>query len=258
MQSLTPELARRLHSALTAGKEELYDLLADPVPEVLTNVLKNPALDENHLLALLKRRDLSEELLKTLSKHRLVGESHRLKLSLAHNPGTPAAVRISLLPHLHLFELVTICYLPGATADQKFAAERAIVQRIPTTPMGAKITLARRGTATVVGELLRLEGGEPRLVEACLQNPRLKEGAVYQFLTGAKATAETISMVGRHERWKSRPNIRFAMLKNHKTPRVWYTLFLPSLKEQELKSLLARLSYPQKKEVEEELRKRSG
>lgn len=252
------DLAKRLHGALTAKKDELYDLFSDPSQEVLMNLLKNPALDENHLLILLKRRDLPEELLKSLYRHELMNGSHLLKVALVHNPCTPAQVRLAVIPHLYLFELVTVCYLPGATADQKLAAERAVLQRIPTIPAGNKITVARRGTATIVGELLKMEGGDPRLVEACLSNPRLKESSLYEFLSGAKATAETISLVGRHERWKTRPNIQIAMLKNQKTPAVWFTLFLPRQKTHDLKNLLLshRFGPLQKREIEEELHRR--
>ena len=147
--ALDPILSRRLYQALTASTEEIFQVIEDPSMDVLRTVLKNPLFDGNHLLALLKRRDLSEELLKAVCKLPLVGESHELKVAVAHNPGTSAHVTMALLPHLYLFELVTICHLPGVTPDQKVAAERAIIQRLPTTPLGNKMTLARRGTSAM-------------------------------------------------------------------------------------------------------------
>lgn len=106
-------LSRRLHHALTAGKEELFRTVRDSEPEVLRAALKNPALDENHLLALLERRDLGEELLQAIYRHGLTGESHNLKVALAHNPHTPGHTVLSLLPHLYLFELVTSVFSLG-------------------------------------------------------------------------------------------------------------------------------------------------
>jgi hypothetical protein len=253
---LDPNLSRQLHRALTADKDELQQVLQSTVAEVLRTALKNPALDEAHLLALLRRRDLSEELLMAVSRLPAVGESHNLKVALVHNPTTPAPLGLSLLPHLYLFELANICVLPGVTPDQKFAAERAIIQRLSTTPLGNKLTLARRGTATVVEALLR--EGESPVVDVCLSNPRLKEAAVFQFLGSARASAETISMIARHPHWKTRPNLISAILRNQRTPLVWYTLFLPTLGSTEIRQLLAtnRLSHPQKKAVEEELTRR--
>ncbi|HEX8960411.1 MAG TPA: hypothetical protein VF775_02465 [Geobacteraceae bacterium] len=250
------QLARRLHRALTAGKEELFRLVDDPSMEVVSALLRNPALDANHLLALLKRRDLTEDLVKEVARLGQAGESHEVKVALVRNPATPGGIMTTLLPHLYLFELVNISLLPGVTPDQKVAAERAILQRLPTTPLGNKLTLARRGTAAIV-EALVMEG-DPRLMEACLDSPRLKESAVFRLLTGAKASAETVSMVARHPRWKGRTNLQLAILRNARTPAVWFTLLLPQLNLADVKGLLGspRLTTPQKKLVEEELRRR--
>jgi len=252
------ELGRRLHRALTASAEELFQVIQDPAATVLRAVLKNPQLGEEHLIALLNRRDLPEDLLKAVYQLGRTESSHRLKLALAKNPGTPGPIILALLPHLHLFELLDLCILPGNTPDQRYAAERQIVQRLPVTPLGNKLTLARRGPATLLAELLR--EGDSRIVEASLSSPRLKEVALLQFLTGPRADAETISMIARHPKWKTRPNLRLAILKNRKTPSVWFTLFLPQLGRAELRSLLAsrRLAAPQRQLVESELKRRGG
>ncbi len=254
--TLDRHLARRLHRALTAGKEELFQLVDDPSMEVVSALLKNPALDVNHLLALLKRRDLTEELVKAVSRLEWAGESREVKVALVRNPATPGGIVATLLPHLYLFELVSICLLPGVTPDQKVAVERAILQRLPTTPLGNKLTIARRGTSTIVEALVR--EGDPRLMEACLDSPHLKEAAVFRFLSGANASAETVSMVARHPRWKGRPNLRLAILRNPRTPAVWFTHLLPQLQLADVQGLLGspRLAASQKRLVEEELRRR--
>jgi hypothetical protein len=256
--TIDPDLAKRLHRALTAGGDELHGVLQDPSQEVLRSALKNRSLSEEHLLALLKRRDLNEELLKAIWQLALAAESHRLQLALVRNPGTPGPVILALLPRLHLFELVDLCYLPGVTPDQKFAAERAILQRLPTTELGNKMTVARRATASVVGEMLR--DGDPPLVEICLASPHLREVAILQFLNRPTATAETISMVARHPRWQMRPNLRLAILRNRRTPDLWFRQFLPGMRSPDVRNLLAskRLNPSQKKLVEEELQRRGG
>ncbi len=249
-------LAGRLRTALTAGQGELFAVLQDPSAEVLRAALKNRGLDESHLLALLKRRDLPEDLLKAIHRSDRTAASHRLKLALARHPATPGPLVQSLLPQLHLFELVDLCFLPGGTPDQKLAAERAIIQRLPTTELGNKITLVRRCTSPVAGELLKQ--GEPRLMEACLANPRLKELSILQFLNGSRGSAETLSTVARHPKWKHRPQLQLALLKNPKTPSVWFTLLLPKLKTGDLRTLAAsrRLRPEQKTLVRGELQRR--
>ncbi len=249
---------KQLYKALTATIDELFQVILDPDMQVLRSVLKNQNLNEDHLLALLKRHDLTEDLLKAIYQLERFKGSHRLKVALVKNPNTPGPVVVALLPHLHLFELVDLCMIPGVTPDQKFAAERAIIQRLPTTELGNKMTLARRATATVVGEILK--GGETPLVEICLNNPRLREVAILQFISGATSSAETLSIVARNSKWKLRPNLRLAILKNRRTPPIWYTLFLPQLRIPEVRNLLAsrRLNPSQKKLVQNELKKRGG
>lgn len=244
-----------LQKALTGSSEVLLAIIPQATADILQAVLKNPALAENHLLAIVNRRDLGEDTLKSICKQPLVGSCHNLKVALARHPRISAAQLSALLPHLYLFELLNLCYLSEITPDQKFAAERVIIQRLPITPLGNKLTLARRATPAVLEALLKDK--EPHLLEICLSNPQLKEGAVFQFLRSGSASAETISMIARHPRWQMRPNLREAILTNPKTPPVWFTLWLPGMKTPELKRLLSsnRLSPAQKKAVAERLKK---
>lgn len=250
------QIAQRLHRALTASADDLFQVLLDPAMEVVQNALKNPHLNEDHLLALLKRNDLSEDLTKAVYKQEKVELSHRLKVALVRNPKSPTPIRLTLLPQMRLFELVDLLYQAGTTPDQKLAAERQITKRLPTTPLGNKLTLARRGTPGVLAELLK--EAHPQVFSHCLANPRLKEVDIFKYLNSGRANAETISQVARHQRWKNRPNLRLAILKNRATPSIWYTLWLPRLPTHELRNLLYNktLKPAQKKLIEEQLHKR--
>lgn len=130
------------------------------------------------------------------------------------------------------------------------------MQRLPTTPLGSKITLARRATSNIVAELLK--EGQPTLTEVCLSSPRLKEAAIYKFLTGPRAAAETISMIARSNRWQHRQNLRMAILRNPLTPEIWFTLWVPKLSLPLLKQMLAgqRLKPNQKLLVSNEMKRR--
>ena len=255
-KKLDPQQIQNLFAALNAESAELFQVILSTDQDVLRTSLKNRNLHEDHLLALLKRRDLSEELLKTLYQYEQKHPSRKIKIALVKNPNTPGPIILSLLPHLYLFELIDVCFLPGVTPDQKLAAERTIIQRLPQVELGNKITLARRATADVVAAILK--EGVPQAVEACLTNPRLREVAVLQCLTSATASAETISAIARHSKWQGRPNIRNAILKNRMTPSVWFTLYLPKVRTEELNRLLAgrRLNPNQKRLVHDELKKR--
>ncbi|HIJ80715.1 MAG TPA: hypothetical protein HPP76_03285, partial [Desulfuromonadales bacterium] len=215
--------------------------------------LRNPLIDHNHLRALLGRRGLGA-IPAAIHAHKHLIDAYPVKFALVSHPETPTHIALALLPFIHLFDLLKLCQMPGITSDVHLAAERKIIQQIPLQPLGNKLTLAHRGTAAVVEALLR--EGIPNLVDACLENPHLKEGSVYQFLSSAQATGETLSIVARSSRWKSRPNIRMAILKNPRTPSIWFTLFLPGLPASTLRDLLAapRLTFAQKELVRQAVR----
>lgn len=246
--------ATLLHTALTGSGDVLLTLLQNSAHEIVKASLKNPALTENHLFAVLQRKDLSEEIVKSISRSAVAESSHRIKYAIASHPATPAHQLSIILPQLYLFELLNICYLPHVTPDQKLAAERVIIQRLPLTPLGNRLTLARRATHGILEVLLK--EADPRLLEICLANPHLKEGTVFQFLRSGKAGAESISLVARHPRWQNLPNIREAILTHPQTPLVWFTLWLPKMKIPEIKKLLSsnRLNSAQRKVVEERLK----
>lgn len=245
---VSPYQANELLEALTADKDRLFAVIQSDREEVLLAALRNPGLDHQHILTLLKRRNLGTVVTAIYASKRLI-EAHPVKFALVAHRDTPVHIAQTLLPLLYIFDLLKLCLMPGISADIHLAAERKIVQQIPTQPLGNKLTLARRGTAAILDALLR--EGQQNVLEICLDNPHLKEGSLHQFLTSAHATAESVSMVARNNRWKSRPNIRLAILKNPRTPLIWFTTLLPGLPTATLRDLLAspRLTFAQKELV---------
>lgn len=232
----TLEKLRQLQAALQGSKEELFSLMERPSPDILRAALRNPALDEAHLLALLRHTGLHPDLFTLLhQQHDPPAGNYQVLFALAQHAETPPHIVSALLPRLYLFDLLKLCCLPSIPQDQKVAAERAIIQRIPTQPLGNKLPLAHRGTAAIVEALLK--EGQPQVVAACLDNPRLKEGALNHFINSAAATAETISQIARHNRWQHRPELQQAILKNPRTPAIWFTLLLPRLPRSVVKNL---------------------
>jgi hypothetical protein len=234
-----------LQEALTAHKDQLFMLIQKGREEVLLAVLRNPHLDHQHLLALLKRRDLGTVIAAINADSHFMA-IHAVKCAVAAHPDTPPQIAQTLLSLLYILDLLKLCRIPGVTPDVRVAAERKIIQQIPTQPLGNKIALARQGTSAILDSLLR--EGVPRVLETCLDNPHLKEGSLYQFLISHHANAANVSLVANNSRWKNRPNIRLAILKNPRTPMNWFTTFLPGLSPSTLRDLLAapRLTAAQK------------
>ena len=240
--------ADALREALTADADQLFSVIQSASEDVLLAALRNPALDPQHLLTLLKRRDIEPVITALFARKRLI-EAYQVKFAIVAHTETPVHIAQTLLPLLYIFDLLKLCMIPGISADMRLAAERKIIQQIPTQPLGNKLTLGRRGTTAIVDALLH--EGIINVVEVCLDNPHLKEGSLYQFLASSRATAEAVSMVARSSRWKSRPNIRLAILKNPRTPLIWFATLLPQLPSATLRDLLAspRLTFAQKELV---------
>ncbi len=234
--------------ALTADTDRLFTVFQDSREDVMLAALRNPSLVPQHLLALLKRRGI-EAVISAIYARKPLIEASAVKLALVAHLDTPPHIAQTLLPLLPVFDLLKLCLMPGVSADIRVAAERKIVQQIPTQPLGNKLTLARRGTAAILDALLR--EGVQSIIEICLDNPHLKEGSLHQFLMSSHANAENVSIIARSNRWKSRPNIRLAILKNPRTPLIWFTIFLPGLPAATLRDLLSspRLTFAQKELV---------
>lgn len=233
--TLDTGLVQRLKKALTTEGDGLKIVLNDPSAEVLHAALKNISLKEEHLLLLLKRQDLSSNILKAISKHKL-GQSHQVTVSIICNTALPPALAKQLMGRLRLFELLNLCILPGQSSDIRAAAEHSICQRLTNEPLGNKISLVKRASINLLLPLLK--EGHPQIIEAGLENPKLQESVIFQFLTSGCTSPETISIIAHHPRWSKRKNLQRAILKCHHTPQVWFIHFLPRLPTTEVRNLL--------------------
>ena len=64
-------------------------LLGDPDPAVVENLLNNPRITELEVVRMAARSPVREEVLAAIARHPRWGIRHRVRVTLAHNPGTP-------------------------------------------------------------------------------------------------------------------------------------------------------------------------
>jgi len=76
-------------------------LLGDPDPAVVANLLNNPRVTELEVVRMAARSPVREEVLAAIARHPRWGIRHRVRVTLAHNPGTPTGITLGLL-HLLL------------------------------------------------------------------------------------------------------------------------------------------------------------
>jgi hypothetical protein len=184
--------------------------------ENLKNVAADSALTEDAALSLLKRPDVSADVLEQLGKNGSVLKQRKVKLALVEHPRTPRHISLPLVRQLYTFDLMQVALTPVVPADIKLAADEALCNRMETISSGEKLSLAHRGSGRVAGELLL--DAEARVVQAALQNSRITEASIVRALTRTEASAVFVETVSHHPQWSLRREVRVALLRNEKTP----------------------------------------
>ncbi|HEX4427515.1 MAG TPA: hypothetical protein VH079_19090 [Terriglobales bacterium] len=191
------------------------DIVRETSVDELEAAASGPTLTEDLALQLLKRNDLPAEILERIGKNGAVAKSRKVKLALIKHPHTPRHVSMPMLRHLFTFDLMHVALAPVVPADVKLAAEETLIRRLETISIGEKLSLARRASGRVSGELLL--DPEPRVVSTALENSRLTEAAVIKVLMRQNVTAKFVELVCHHPKWSVRREVRIALLQNEKT-----------------------------------------
>jgi hypothetical protein len=249
----TPDTRR----ALAANGEELAALLHSDVEEILLALLKNPALAETDVAALLARKILSAAVIEEICKRREWLKTYALKKALACHPHTPRVVSLRLLRELYLMDLVQIALLPGVSAELKRNAEDQLATRLPQLPLGQKITLGRRGPARVAG--LLLAEGHPLVVPVALDNTRLTAAQILKVLAREGVPESIVQAIAQHRKWSCDYNVRLALVRNSATTLAVSLSFLPELTVSDLHELAAPgiVPEPLRKYLEAETQRRN-
>jgi hypothetical protein len=205
-----------------------------------------PAVDspltEDAVLALLKRADLSPEVLEQLSKNGSLVKSRKVKLALVTHAKTPRHVSLPLVRHLYTFDLMKVALTPAVPADVKIAADEVLVGRMETVSLGERLSLAHRGSARVAGALLL--DADARVMQAALENPRLTEGSIVKAIVRAGTAQALVDMLCRHSKWSLRQEIRIALLRNGKIPLARALEFARGLPPTQLREILQASRLP--------------
>ena len=184
--------------------------------EVLAAAASDPALTEDLALSLLKRPDLPTEALEHLSRNASVIKLRKVRFGLVSHPQTPRHVSLPALRHLYTFEVMQVALTPTVPADVKRAAEEVLLNRLGTISSGEKLSLARRASGRIAGELLLDK--EARVMRAALENSHLTEAGIVKALARLESTAVFVDAVCHHAKWSLRREVRLALLCHEKTP----------------------------------------
>jgi hypothetical protein len=178
--------------------------------EVLLSATRNPALTCDLALALLKRADLSADVLEEIGKNQSLLKLRQVKLALASHQRTPRHVSIPLVRRLYTFDLMKVALSPTVPADIRKTADETLISRLKTITLGERLTLARQASARIAAALLL--DPERRIMQAALENARLTEALIVQAVLKPQS-ATLVQAVSRHAKWSLRRDIQIALLR---------------------------------------------
>lgn len=238
--------------------EELKARLLAASEEELLSLIASGNLDESHLTLLLDRLDISSRVLTEAASLPTAAASEALRFRVARHPHTPRRIALPLLRQLFLFDLVRVSQIPSAPAEIRRAAEEILIHRVPSLPVGQKLTLARRGPSRVAGAILA--EGHPQALKLALNNAFLSESQVLKVLAHAAVPARVVAAIAQHPRWSIQYNVRAALVRNPHTPVPCLLAILPNLTLRDLKDIAAleNLSVHSRNYIRKELDRRKG
>jgi hypothetical protein len=230
------------------NSETQNSIASSSTPDVVS-VSTPPNLETNSLtadlvLAALKDRSLSSEVLEQIAKNVAVMKSRKVRMSLAAHPRAPRRTALRLIRELYTFDLMQFALLPLVAADLKRVADELLVARLASVTLGERISLARRSSGMVAAALLL--DRETRVWQTALENPRLAEAGLVKALLRANALPAFVKAVCHHMKWSVRPEIRMALLRNEYTPLARALEFAKRIPAAKLRDVLHSSRLPEK------------
>lgn len=224
-----------MRDARTAEAGELWAIIHDPNPDVAMAAAMNRNLTVEMAVALAKSRSATPDILGMLASDARFHDSYRLKLAICRNPRSPQRVVFALLRFIRIFDLADLTRHRLLPMPLRQKIEYSIQERIPGMPSGMKISLARRASSNVVMHLI--DRGDARVIGACLDSPYLTEAHIYRLVNRPAVKPLAIRLVAEHPKWRLRYSVKFALVRNPKTPLVFSEEAVSALKTADLRIL---------------------
>jgi len=180
----------------------------------LRELLREP-IDEPVLMAVL-RRAVPAPFLELLAAAPPWSERPRVLARVVLNPRAPRSLSLRLLPQLSWRELADVAAASWVPAGVRLRAESLVREVVRDLRLGDKITLARLATASVLPLLLLDE--DPRVVEAALQSPRLREEDLVTVLRRDDVPKVLLETCASSSRWSLNYAARLALVLQPRTP----------------------------------------
>jgi len=242
---------KRVKRAMTGSREEIWPLLRDSSEKVLVALLSNRNITDEEVVVLARRRNVSGEVLGMIAGRKRSPREYEIHAALVNNPKTPRRVALGILRRLRLKDLAFVTQNKMLPTELRQAAEGIMKDKLPSVPLGVRVSLARQVSEEVIKQMLFDD--TPQQVKACFENPRMKEMVVVWAVNHKRVPAGVIEFISDHPRWSSNYSVKFALLRNAHTPADRAVRFVKGLKANDLRFLYNDPSVPVYVKVEIEI-----
>ena len=213
---MTETEAQRAQLAASAKPEDIPLYVHDPSSLVISSLLENRNLTEEHLLIIANRKNVPPDILTSIFKDKRWSESYAVRLALARNPKTPLFTALSIARYLRLFDLADMARNHALPVVFRKKVETIVIEKIPSLPLGIKKTLAKVSSGEIL--LALILDGYPEVVSICLGSPSLIEAHLYKVINRKTTSQGIIRTIAEHRGWTCRYSIKFALIRNPHTP----------------------------------------
>ena len=199
-----------------ASRAELRHRLPGAPSPFLEGALANPSLGPDELLLLLRNRRASDAVLARVAGNPAWLRKAEVRRQIARHPRVPLVLGRELLARLGYKDLLEVCQSPEAHPFVRRQAELRLEARLEELSSGERVTLARRAPRSVLCSLIRTD--DARVLESALGNPALGEQDAVLVAGREGADPAVLTRIARHSRWGVRQSVRWALLRNARTP----------------------------------------
>jgi len=178
-------------------------------------VLAGAAVEEQALVAVL-RRAVPAAFLEEVAATRPWSERPRVLAAVVLSPRSPRALGLRLVGALSWREQADVAATMRLSGAVRGRAESLLGDSLAELRLGDRVTLARIATPSLLGPLLA--DSDARVIEAALDNPRLREEDLVRSLRRDDVSRSLVEVVAASPRWRGAYAVRLALVLQPRTP----------------------------------------
>jgi hypothetical protein len=178
-------------------------------------LLAGATVEEQTLIAVL-RRAVPAAFLEEVAATRPWSERPRVLAAVVMSPRSPRALGLRLVGVLSWREQTDVAATMRLSGAVRARAESLLRDSLADMRLGDRVALARLATPSLLGPLLA--DAEARVVEAALDNPRLREEDLVRALRRDDVSRSLVEGAAASPRWREAYAVRLALVLQPRTP----------------------------------------